>query len=50
MRLSISPFSHLAETPFAARANAVWLSVLWGALLACAVGALVYDVNRWLSD
>jgi hypothetical protein len=33
---------HLAE-----RANAVWLSVLWGALAACVLAALAFDVGYW---
>lgn len=51
MRLSISPLSHFVDRQFVARANTVvLLGVLWGALLACAVAALIFDINRWLAD
>jgi hypothetical protein len=26
------------------------LSIVWGALAACAIGAMLYDVSYWLSD
>lgn len=49
MRLSISPLSHYVQ--FVARANTVvLLGLLWGALLACAVAALIFDINHWLAD
>lgn len=51
MRLTLSPLSHLVDRQFVARANAVvLLGLLWGALLACLVTALVVDLNRWLAD
>ena len=51
MRLSISPLSHLVDRQLLVRANTVvLLSLLWGALAACVIGALIYDVNHWLSD
>jgi hypothetical protein len=51
MRLTLYPLSHLADRQFVARANAVvLLGLLWGALLACLVTALIVDLNRWLAD
>jgi hypothetical protein len=51
MRLSIPHFLHFVDRPFVARANSVvLLGLLWGALLACLVTALIYDINRWLAD
>jgi hypothetical protein len=51
MRLSISPLSHFVDRQFVTRANTfVLLGVLWGALLGCAIAALIFDINRWLSD
>jgi hypothetical protein len=42
--------SHLIDKHFVERANAVLLlSVLWGALAACVIGALVYDIGYWLA-
>jgi hypothetical protein len=39
------------DRQFMARANTVvLLGLLWGALLACLVTALIFDINRWLSD
>jgi hypothetical protein len=26
------------------------LSMLWAALAACAIGAIVYDISHWLGD
>jgi hypothetical protein len=42
--------SHLVDKHLAERANAVWLSVLWSALAACVVGALLFDVVSWFGD
>jgi hypothetical protein len=51
MRLSISPLSYFVDRQFLARANTfALLGVLWGALLACAIAALIFDINRWLAD
>lgn len=51
MRLTISPLMHFVDRQFVARANSyVLLGLLWGALLACVVAALIVDINRWLSD
>ena len=51
MRLSISPLSHFFDRQFVMRANTYGLlGLLWGALLACVVAALIVDINRWLSD
>jgi hypothetical protein len=51
MRLSIFPLSHFIDRQFIARANSyVLLGLLWGALLACVVAALIVDINRWLAD
>jgi hypothetical protein len=42
--------THLIDKQFIGRANAVLLlSVLWGGLVACAVGALAYDIAHWLA-
>jgi hypothetical protein len=33
------------------RANTMLLlSMLWAALAACAIGAIVYDISHWLGD
>jgi len=33
------------------RANAaLLLGILWAALAACAIGAIVYDISHWLSQ
>jgi hypothetical protein len=51
MRLSISPLSYFVDRQFLARANTfALLGVLWGALLACVIAALIFDINRWLAD
>ncbi len=43
--------SHLVDKDFVQRANAVLLlSVLWGALAACIIGALVYDIGYWVAS
>ena len=44
--------AHLVDKDFVQRANtAVLLSILWGGLAACAIGAMIYDiahlVNAW---
>jgi len=36
--------SHIVDRHFAERANAVWLSLLWGSLAACVVAALIFDL------
>jgi hypothetical protein len=36
--------SYLVDKHLAERANAVWLSLLWSALAACVVGALIFDL------
>jgi hypothetical protein len=36
--------SYLVDKHFVERANAVWLSLLWSALAACVVGALIFDL------
>jgi hypothetical protein len=42
--------SHLVDRHQLARANtALMLTVVWGGLAACAVGAIVYDVGRLFS-
>jgi hypothetical protein len=41
--------SYLAEKHVAERANAIWLSILWGALAACVVGALAFDIAYWFN-
>jgi hypothetical protein len=41
--------AHLVDKEFVQRANAVLLlGTLWGALAACVIGALVYDIAYWL--
>jgi len=41
--------AHLVDKQFVQRANtAVLLSILWGGLAACAIGAMVYDIAYWL--
>jgi hypothetical protein len=43
--------SHLVDKHFVERANAVLLlSVLWGGLAACVIGALVFDVAYWFAS
>jgi hypothetical protein len=42
--------THLVDKEFVQRANTVaLLSVLWGALAACALAALAYDVVQWFT-
>jgi hypothetical protein len=42
--------AHLVEKEFLWRANdAVLLGLVCGGLIACAAGAIVVDVGRWLS-
>lgn len=42
--------THLVDKEFVQRANTVaLLGVLWGALAACALGALVYDIAQWMT-
>jgi hypothetical protein len=41
--------AHLVDKDFVQRANTVLLlGILWGALAACVIGALAYDVAYWL--
>jgi len=41
--------AHQTDRHFVQRANTVLLlTVLWGALAACALGAVVYDIALWL--
>ena len=41
--------AHPIDRHFVQRANTVvLLTVLWGALAACALGAVVYDIAVWL--
>jgi hypothetical protein len=41
--------AHLVDKQFVQRANtAVLLSILWGGLAACAIGAMIYDIAYWL--
>jgi hypothetical protein len=41
--------AHLIDRHFVQRANTVLLlTVLWGALAVCALGAVVYDIALWL--
>jgi hypothetical protein len=41
--------THHIEKQTLLRANtAVMLTLVWGGLAACAFGALVYDVGRWV--
>jgi hypothetical protein len=43
--------AHLVDRQFVERANtALMLSLLWGALAACVIAAMIYDVAFWLSD
>ena len=40
--------SHLVDKEFIERANSVvLLSILWGALAACVLGALAFDIGHW---
>lgn len=42
--------AHLVHKQFLIRANtALLLSIVWGSLAVCAVGATAYDVGRWFS-
>jgi hypothetical protein len=41
--------AHLVDKHTVERANAVLLlSTVWGALAACAIGAMIYDISFWL--
>ena len=43
--------AHLVDRHFVQRANtALMLSILWGGLAACAIGAIVYDIAQLLKD
>jgi hypothetical protein len=42
--------AHLIDKHVIERANAaVMLSMIWAALAACVIGAVVYDIAHWLS-
>jgi len=42
--------AHLVDKEFVQRANTeLLLSLLWGALAVCALGALAYDVAYWVT-
>jgi hypothetical protein len=42
--------AHLVEKQFLQRANtALMLTIVWGGLAACALGAVVYDIGRWVA-
>jgi hypothetical protein len=42
--------AHRIDMHVVERANTVLLlSVVWASLAACAIGAMVYDISRWLS-
>jgi len=42
--------AHLVDKEFVERANTVvLLGLLWGALAACALGALAYDIAYWVT-
>ena len=44
-----SAMAHLVDKDLVQRANtAVLLSILWGALAACAIGAMIYDIAYWV--
>jgi hypothetical protein len=44
-----SAMAHLVDKDLVQRANtAVLLSILWGALAACAIGATIYDIAYWV--
>lgn len=42
--------SYLVDKHFAERANAVWLTVLWSALAACVLSALIFDLAYMFAD
>ena len=43
--------SHLVDKHLVQRANtALMLSILWGGLAACVIGATIYDIAQWLKD
>jgi hypothetical protein len=43
--------SHLVDKEFIERANSVvLLSILWGALAACVLGALAFDIGHWMAN
>ena len=43
--------SHLVDKEFIERANGVLLlSILWGALAACVIGALAFDIGHWIAN
>ena len=42
--------AYLVDKDFVQRANtAVLLSILWGGLAACAIGAMIYDIAHWVN-
>ena len=47
--LKRATMAHLVDKDFVQRANtAVLLSILWGGLAACAIGAMIYDIAHWV--
>ncbi len=42
--------AHLIEKQTLVRANtALMLTIVWGGLAACALGAIVFDIGRWFA-
>jgi len=49
-RREVVAVAHLVHKQFFIRANtALLLSIVWGGLAACAIGAMAYDIGSWLS-
>ena len=43
--------AHHVDKQLVQRANtALMLSILWGGLAACVIGATIYDIAQWLKD
>jgi hypothetical protein len=43
--------AHLVDKQFVERAETVLLlGTLWGALAACVIASMIYDIAYWLSD
>ena len=50
-RKTDTDMSHLVDKEFIERANGVLLlSILWGALAACVIGALAFDIGHWIAN
>lgn len=48
---SDNEMSHLVDKEFIERANSVLLlGILWGALAACVLGALAFDIGHWMAN